>query len=222
MARLSIEQRIKTVEIFITTKSIVATQTEFKKQLELKKAPSGKAIREIVSKFKSTGSVKDQHRGISGRPRSARNGANIEKLEASFEEDLAMSNHKRAQAVDINPASVWRIARKDVKLKAFKIQNVQNLSADDKIKRLEMCRMFDAKMSQNSNWIKNVWFSDEAHFYLECGMNSQNYRIWATTKPDSVNQRPLYSTKCTAWCAISATGIIGPFWFEDEATGNTL
>ena len=188
----------------------------------MKKAPSGKAIRETVSKFHSTGSVKDQHRGASGRPRSARNGANIEKLEASFEEDPAMSNRKRAQAVDINPTPVWSIARKDLKLKAYKIQDVQILSADDKIKRLEMCRMFDAKMSQNSNWIKNVWFSDEAHFYLECGMNSQNRRIWATTKPDLVNQRPLHSAKCTAWCAISATGIIGPYWFEDEETSNTV
>ena len=66
MARLSIEQRTKTVEIFINAKSIFATQREFKKQLKLKKAPSGKAIKEIVSKFQSTGSVKDQHRGASG------------------------------------------------------------------------------------------------------------------------------------------------------------
>ena len=222
MARLSIEQRIKIVEIFITTKSIVATQREFKKQLKLKKAPSGKAIREVVAKFQSTGSVKDQHRGASGRPRSVRNRDNIEKLEASFEEDPAMSNRKRAQAVDINPTSVWRIARNDLKLKAYKIQDVQILSAEDKIKRLEMCKKFDQEMSKNSNWISNVWFSDEAHFYLECGMNSQNSRIWATTKPDSVNQRPLHSAKCTAWCAMSASGIIGPFWFEDEESGNTV
>ena len=114
MARLSIEQRIKIVEIFITTKSIVATQREFKKQLKLKKAPSGKAIREVVAKFQSTGSVKDQHRGASGRPSSVRNRDNIEKLEASFEEDPAMSNRKRAQAVDISCSFIdkkWTASR---------------------------------------------------------------------------------------------------------------
>ena len=53
-------------------------------------------------------------------------------------------------------------------------------------------------------------------------MNSQNRRIRATTKADSVNQRPLHSAKCMAWCTISATGIIVPFWFENEETGITV
>ena len=37
-----------------------------------------------------------------------------------------------------------------------------------------------------------------------------------TQAPDEVFQKPLHSTKCTAWIAISKLGIIGPFWFEDE------
>ena len=33
---------------------------------------------------------------------------------------------------------------------------------------------------------------------------------------DFITQKPLHSSKVTAWCALSYRGIIGPFWFEDE------
>mgnify|MGYP007024994298 FL=1 len=29
-------------------------------------------------------------------------------------------------------------------------------------------------------------------------------------------EKPLHSEKVTAWCAFSAKGIIGPFWFQDQ------
>ena len=61
-----------------------------------------------------------------------------------------------------------------------------------------------------------MWFSDEVHFLL-CGqVNRINHVFWGTQAPDQVFQKPLHSTKCTAWIAISKHGIIGPFRFEDE------
>ena len=55
-----------------------------------------------------------------------------------------------------------------------------------------------------------------AHFLLSGHVNSKNNIFWGTAPPEDVLQRPLHSTKCTAWVAISKHGIIGPFWFEDE------
>ena len=72
------------------------------------------------------------------------------------------------------------------------------------------------KIEENPDFLENVWFSDEAHFLLSGGVNRKNHVFWGTAAPDEVFQRPLHSTKCTAWIAISKHGIIGPFWFEDE------
>ena len=62
--------------------------------------------------------------------------------------------------------------------------------------------------------MRSVWFSDEAHFYLSGTVNSRKYVHWASER------RNLHVTKATAWVALSAQGVIGPFWFcnEDGAT----
>jgi hypothetical protein len=58
--------------------------------------------------------------------------------------------------------------------------------------------------------------SDEAHFRL-CGfVNKQNFRYWSATNPIELHERPLHSSKVTVWRAISSSGIIGPYFFEDE------
>jgi hypothetical protein len=60
------------------------------------------------------------------------------------------------------------------------------------------------------------WFSEEAHFYLNAHVNKRNCRFWGTEKPDFCMGRSLHSDKLTVWAALSSSGIIGPFFFEDE------
>ena len=48
--------------------------------------------------------------------------------------------------------------------------------------------LFRKQMSEDSNWINNVWFSDEAQFYLDNRISSQNSRTWARVKPDAMNE----------------------------------
>ena len=57
---------------------------------------------------------------------------------------------------------------------------------------------------------------------MTCGFQTkltliiENYVFWDSEVPNEVAERPLHSVKCTAWCAISRHGIIGPYWFEDD------
>ena len=59
-------------------------------------------------------------------------------------------------------------------------------------------------------------FFDKAHFSLSNQIKSKNYVFWGSEVPNEVAERPLHGVKCTAWCAISRHGIIGPYWFEDD------
>ena len=112
------------------------------------------------------------------------------------------------------------IMRENRKLYPYKITVHQELSEEDQnMARLEMCEKFAAKMDENVEWINDVWFSDEAHFYLNGTISTLNSMCWGSSRPTDVQEQPLHSKRCTAWCALSAHGIIGPFWFEDEEGG---
>ena len=58
--------------------------------------------------------------------------------------------------------------------------------------------------------------SDEAYFHLDGYVNKQTCRYWSTENPRELHQKSLHSQKVAVWCALSKTGIIGPYFFEDE------
>jgi len=58
--------------------------------------------------------------------------------------------------------------------------------------------------------------TDEANFLL-CGNNSQHCRYWATESPRDIHQKPLHSEKVIVRCGVASFGVIGPYFFEDEA-----
>ena len=75
-----------------------------------------------------------------------------------------------------------------------------------------MGEWFNEMMEGDQEWINDVWFSDEAHFYLNGIVSKHNYRFWGIQmQADFITQKPLHSSKVTAWCAFSYRGIIGHF-----------
>ena len=80
-----------------------------------------------------------------------------------------------------------------------------------------MCAWFLRQVREEEDFLRSVWFSDEAHFYPSGTVNTRNYVYWASERPDEVIERNLHVTKVTAWVALSAQGVIGPFLFCNEA-----
>ena len=131
------------------------------------------------------------------------------------------SLRRLGQELGCSKATAQRIAATDLKLYPYKITVHQKLEECDENARKRFSAWFLRKCETTAAFVDNVWFSDEAHFHLDGRVNSQNHRFWATAAPEEVAQRPLHSKKCTAWCAISSRGVIGPFRFED-AEGNAV
>ena len=46
--------------------------------------------------------------------------------------------------------------------------------------------------------LDQVWFSDEAHFWLDGQVNSRNVVYWGSATPGKVLTKPLHSQKVTA------------------------
>ena len=59
--------------------------------------------------------------------------------------------------------------------------------------------------------------NDEAHFHLGGYVNEQNCRIWGLKNPKMIIEEPLYPQRATVWCGFLAGGIIGPYFFLNEA-----
>jgi len=76
-------------------------------------------------------------------------------------------------------------------------------------------------ISEDEDLVNNIWMSDEAHFHLSGIVNKQNFRYLSQANPRALHEKPLHSQRVTVWCAMSASGIIGPYFFENEA-GNAV
>jgi hypothetical protein len=86
-------------------------------------------------------------------------------------------------------------------------------------RRFEFANQIENLICENNINLGQIWFSDEAHFYLSGYVNKQNYRIWGTENPHLTVASPLHPQKLTVWVAMCANGIIGPYIFRDTVNG---
>ena len=77
------------------------------------------------------------------------------------------------------PTTVWRVVRKRLLIKPYKLQPVQAITADDKRKRKQFCVDMHEKLEDEFN--KRLVFSDEATFHGK--VNRHNVCIWGKENP---------------------------------------
>ena len=70
----------------------------------------------------------------------------------------------------------------------------------------------ERKYRMTRTFFRKFFFSDEAHFWVNGYVNSQNYRIWGTENPHELVAKSLHSERLTVWVAISERRLIGPFY----------
>jgi hypothetical protein len=73
-----------------------------------------------------------------------------------------------------------------------------------------------AALEENPELLRNLFFSDEAHFYLNGEVNRQDFRYWSDENPHWYAEEPLHSPKVTVWVGIGWNGIVGPFFWERD------
>ena len=111
--------------------------------------------------------------------------------------------------------SFHRILRENLKLFPYKLSVVQFLTNDQKEKRMRFAGEILEKIGSQEVSVNTIWFSDECHFHLNGYVNRQNYRIWGSENPHLALEKQAHPVRVSVWCAISAQGIIGPFFFEE-------
>jgi len=187
-----------------------------------KPAPSEGAIRNLLKKHNETGSVLNDQKGKSGRPKTVRNQDNIERVRLANIENRETSTRRLSAELDVSRSSIQRILKRDLKLFPYHIQNRQALSPRDKAGRVTFARQFQDQIARFPFFIRRIHFSDESHFQLNGQVNSHNAIYWGNEKPTIVNHVPLHSEKVTVWAAVSFNGVVGPYFFEEEGQTVTV
>lgn len=132
-----------------------------------------------------------------------------------MEQSPRRSARRHARTLQLSRRSLGRLLF-DIKFHPYKMQMVHQLREIDKNSRRTACLNILAQMAEEPTLLDRLFMSDEANFFLSGYVNKQNYRYWADENPRIFHQRPQWSSKVVVWCAVGMSGIIGPYFFEDE------
>lgn len=154
-----------------------------------------------------------------GSDKTVRTPENIERLRQAMLRSPRQSAIRHATRLGISDRSIRRILHKDLGYHPYKIQLVQSLNPGDYPQRIGFCEIMLARLEENDNQINNLSKSDEAHFHLSGFVNKQNFRYCMGGGKSSFTSRNTSSCSenDSIWCANSANGIIGPYFFDNEA-----
>jgi hypothetical protein len=180
--------------------------------------PDRNTILRWVSNFRESGAA--IKRKPPGRPKSVRIANNVERVKQAIQQSPTRSAHKQSLALQIPRTTLRRIVSNDLNMHPYKLQVVQKLEPGDPEQRMIFCETMLVMIVDEDFPVSDVFFSDEAHFDLHGNVNRQNMRYYAETNPKVTREKPLHSPRVTVWCALNATTIIGPYFFEDETGAN--
>jgi hypothetical protein len=173
--------------------------------------PHRNAVRNLIDKFRATGSVVDAYR--SGRPSTS------EDTMLDIQARITMSPNKSlrqlSQQVHLPMSTVHKILKSKLHFRPYRLTDVSQLHERDYQSRLNYCMWFQNFISEQGDEILDLtFFTDEAWFHLSGYVNSQNNRLWSSENPHELYQVPLHDQKVGVWCAISRMRIIGPIFFN--------
>lgn len=197
--------------VFSTTTVQRAFRIQYGKQ-----SPTRKSILRWYKQFKETGCLCKKK--SSGRP-SLSNDA-VEKVRESFVRSPRKSTRVAGRELGMPHQTVWKVLRTKLQFKPYRLQLLQQITENDKVRRLDFCERMLMEL-QNPNFGKKLVFSDESTFHLSGHVNRHNVRVWGSENPHQFQQFMRDSPKVNVFCAMSCEKIYGPFFFgEKTVTGD--
>jgi hypothetical protein len=83
--------------------------------------------------------------------------------------------------------------------------------------RLEFCRWIHA----DPHIIRDILFTDEAHFTRDGVYNTRNSRLWDHNNPHlTVESNYQHRFSINAWCGVTADQLSAPYIFPQRLTGD--
>jgi len=147
-------------------------------------------------------------------PKTVTTDDNVQRVKTFFEESPRASITLAANALNISPSSVYRIIRRKLQFKPYRVHKVQTLTEMHKEQRMRFCEWWQR---QPDDFAQKVVWSDEKWFVRKTPPNRQNERYWALVHPHEFEeQQKQGGDKIMAWVGLVDGGILSVYWFRDE------
>ncbi|PNF16254.1 hypothetical protein B7P43_G11654 [Cryptotermes secundus] len=182
------QQKAFCVLEFAKTNAVITVQRAFRRRFGIN-PPCPKNIRRWVRQLQESGCL---CKGKSpGRPRVSEE--QVATIRAAFERSPRKSTDRASRELAIPQSTVWRVLTVRLHLKPYRLQLVQALTNDDKMKRTEFCNSM-LEMKEDETFISRLIFTEHERDF----------------------------PKVNVFCAVSQDKVYGPFFFEgNTVTGQT-
>lgn len=195
------DRKVFCVLQFAKSESVISVQCAFRVKFNCD-PPCGKNIRRWYSQFETTGCV---CKGKStGRPTVSE--ANVDRVRASYLRSPKKTVQKASLELQLPKTTVWKVLRKRLNMRPYRLQLVHALMPDDYGVRYN----FEYEVLQRKDFLVRMVFSDESTFHLSGKVNTHNVRIWGTEHPHELVQYQRDSPKLNVFCAVSRRQMYGP------------
>jgi len=91
-------------------------------------------------------------------------------------------------------SSVWRILRKHLRVREYRLQLLQALNPQDQNLRFHFCVDFQQRLKEDG-FAEKLVFSDEATFHVRGKVNCHNVRVWGTENPHATMEQSVIRLK---------------------------
>ena len=171
---LPVQQRAFISRNYWQTRSYVQTRRRFAAAFPGARVPSACAIKYNVEKFDQHGTVRNRHKEACGAHRTVRNRANIAAVRRALRRNP--NSTCRRNTVAISRSSFNNIVRHDLNWHPYKVQRRHALKAGDYGRRQRFCRWL---RNRPQGWLNNTLVVDEANFYMNGSVSTNNVRCYA-------------------------------------------
>jgi len=205
------------VHRFEVSRSAITVQREFRARFR-KDAPCRNNKTRWYRQFMETGCL---CKGKStGRPRVSDD--DIERVAEAFLRSPRKSVARVSRELDMPKMTVWKVLRKRLCFKPYKMRLVQALTLADTVKRRDFCEEMQLKMDEN-DFVERLIFCNETTFHISGKVNVHNVRTWGTEQPHAQIEHQRDSPKVNLFCAVSREKEHGQFFFtEPTVTGDSF
>ena len=93
--------------------------------------------------------------------------------------------------MNLSHGTCQKLLRKDLHFYPHRLTSVQELLPQDVPARLNFCQWVSNTFNNNEDVLKLSFFTDEAWFYKQGYVNSQNFRMWSAEHPHQLVEVPL-------------------------------
>ena len=202
---------------YAKTQSFNTVQRAFAQRFEKtrsEKVPDKKQIWTRHKKFKEEGCLCR----VKESGRTPLSEGNVEQIRRKLVNSPRKSIRTSVET-QIPKSSAWRIVRKRLQMRPYKLQFVQALKAEDKRKRIEFCIDMQQKLKEDQ-FDEKLVFSNDATFYTSGKVNKQNVRNWGLENPHESLEQVRDSPKVNVFCAISKKRVHDPYFFDENVSGD--